>query len=91
MFSNFKDRIYNDIRVEAAQYFEINVEQPPDPIIYAWQGGCSICKTNDKGRTLANHKNSLFHKYAVSREEYFEKGAVFCCKKMSQQCFQFIT
>lgn len=83
MFPNFLNRIQRDIRSNVADILNTRVTLADSPLTYAWQGARLLCNVNEKGENVSLN-DCLFHKYAVSRKEYLDKGLSYCNSKMAQ-------
>ncbi|KAL5113038.1 Actin-related protein 6 [Taenia crassiceps] len=66
-FSGYKERVLNDLRSCVPHDLPVNVFAPPDPQVYAWQGGALLASTPDD-----------FDQYIVTRKEYEENGRAYC-------------
>jgi actin-related protein 6 len=72
-FPGFKERIEQDLRSMINAMYEIRVHRPENPISEAWFGGQSLVNTQKKGLD--------YETCSVSKKDYEEKGAQFCCEK----------
>ncbi|KAH9286848.1 Actin-related protein 6 [Echinococcus granulosus] len=66
-FSGYKERVLNDLRSCVPHDLPVNVCAPPDPQLYAWQGGALLASNRDD-----------FDQYLVTRREYEENGHAYC-------------
>lgn len=88
-FVNFRDRVYNDLRCFVPDLIDINVYQPSNPITYAWQGGRILCQSELKNNNNNNNNRmnisdqSLYHRFAVSRQQYQQYGLNYCQEKFA--------
>lgn len=96
-FANFRDRVYNDLRGYVPDLIDVHVYEPANPITYAWQGGRILCHQNDDGggnhrqpsvknnkiNNNNHHHQSLYHRYAVSRQQYQQYGLNYCQEKLT--------
>ncbi|KAH9412444.1 Actin- protein 6 [Dermatophagoides pteronyssinus] len=89
-FANFRDRVYNDLRGFVPDLIDIHVYQPSNPITYAWQGGRILChqneglkNNNNKIKNNNDHHQSVYDRYAISRQQYQQYGLNYCLEKLT--------
>ncbi|TDH72368.1 hypothetical protein CCR75_003404 [Bremia lactucae] len=68
-FQNFRQRLERDLRPLVPDEFDIGFHQPPDPILAAWQGCCSLAKSD------------ILSERIVSKQEYDEYGSNICFQR----------
>lgn len=69
-FSNFRDRVQQDVRSMIPYLYKVNTFSPEKPINYAWTGGQLLAQDAD-----------LFRQLSVSKKDYEEKGNSYCNEK----------
>ncbi|OWY98646.1 actin, partial [Phytophthora megakarya] len=68
-FKNFRQRLERDLRSLVSDDFDIDMHEPSDPILAAWQGCCKLAESD-----------ALLER-AVTKKEYDEHGSNICLKR----------
>ncbi|KAE9314052.1 hypothetical protein PF008_g19577 [Phytophthora fragariae] len=68
-FKNFRQRLERDLRSVVPDDFEIELHEPSDPILAAWQGCCSLAESDALSERL------------VTKKEYEEHGSNISLKR----------
>ncbi|KAI9910522.1 hypothetical protein PsorP6_010225 [Peronosclerospora sorghi] len=72
-FKNFRQRLERELRSVVPIDFDIGLHEPADPILAAWEGCCSLARSN----ALSNR--------VVSKKEYDEHGSNICRKRFASE------
>lgn len=68
-FKNFRRRLEQDLRPLVPDEFDIELHEPSDSILAAWQGCCSLAESDDLSTRI------------VTKQEYDEHGSNVCLKR----------
>ncbi|KAK7503270.1 hypothetical protein BaRGS_00005535 [Batillaria attramentaria] len=61
----FQDRVYQGVRSLASDEYDVATFLPPNPMTYAWEGGCLLSQ------------DPQFHKMVLTRQDYDEQGLAY--------------
>mmetsp|Transcript_897 Transcript_897/g.1558 ORF Transcript_897/g.1558 Transcript_897/m.1558 type:complete len:478 (+) Transcript_897:139-1572(+) len=69
----YRQRFQQDITQYIPDHWDVNIFQPEDPTLYAWQGAALFARQEQAA--------GRYHNYVVSRAEYLEHGHSVCSQK----------